>query len=132
MKKETHPTYYPDAKIICVCGHTLVTGSAQKEMHVEICSACHPFYTGKEKLIDTAGRVDRFKKIQELQKKTSQVRKGKAVKKAKSAQRKIEKEKEKIKKEIEENSKPKAKAPAKKAAPKKAKAPAKKTKTTKK
>ena len=122
MKKDIHPEYHKEAKIICACGNTMTIGSTVKEIQVEICSACHPFYTGKEKLIDTAGRVDRFKKIQELQKKTSQTRKGKAVKKAKSAERKIEKEKEKIKKEIAENSKPKTKAPAKKAAPKKAKA----------
>ena len=114
MKKDIHPEYHKNAKIICACGNTMTVGSTVKEIQVEICSACHPFYTGKEKLIDTAGRVDRFKKIQELQKKTSKTRKGKAVKKARSAERKLEKEKEKIKKEIAENSKPKAKAPAKK------------------
>ena len=69
MKKDIHPEYHKDAKIICACGNTMTIGSTVKEIQVEICSACHPFYTGKEKLIDTAGRVDRFKKIQELQKK---------------------------------------------------------------
>ena len=103
MKKNTHPTYYPDAKIICACGHILTTGSVQKEMHVEICSACHPFYTGKEKLVDTAGRVDRFKKKAELQKKASAIRKGKADKKKRSVVRKAEKEKEKIKAELKAN-----------------------------
>lgn len=62
MKKDIHPTYYTDAKIICACGNTLTTGSTKKELHVEICSACHPFYTGKQKLVDTAGRVERFQK----------------------------------------------------------------------
>jgi large subunit ribosomal protein L31 len=103
MKKETHPTYYPDAKIVCVCGNTMTIGSVQKEMHVEICSACHPFYTGKEKLVDTADRVDRFKKKAELQKKVSMDRKGKADKKKRATVRKAEKEKEKIKAELKAN-----------------------------
>ena len=63
MKKDVHPPYYPEAKVICACGNTFTTGSTQKEIHVEICSACHPFYTGKKHLVDTAGRVDRFKRI---------------------------------------------------------------------
>ena len=62
MKKETHPEYYPKAKVTCACGHVFYVGSTQKEMQTEICSACHPFYTGKEKLVDTAGRVEKFKK----------------------------------------------------------------------
>ncbi len=65
MKKDIHPQYYPKAKAICACGNTFETGSTQEELRVEICSACHPFYTGKEKLIDTAGRVERFRKLQE-------------------------------------------------------------------
>ena len=64
MKKETHPTYYSDAKVVCACGNTFTTGSTVKDLRVEICSNCHPFYTGKEKVMDTAGRVDRFKKRQ--------------------------------------------------------------------
>ena len=62
MKKDIHPTYYNDAKIICACGHTFATGSTQKEIRVEICSHCHPFFTGRQKLVDTAGRVDRFRR----------------------------------------------------------------------
>lgn len=65
MKKNIHPEYYTDAKIICSCGAVLLTGSTQKEMHVEICSQCHPFYTGKKKVVDSTGRVDRFKKLSE-------------------------------------------------------------------
>jgi large subunit ribosomal protein L31 len=65
MKKGIHPKYHDDAKIACYCGAELETGSTQKEMHVEICSQCHPFYTGKKKVMDTAGRVDRFKKMTE-------------------------------------------------------------------
>lgn len=64
MKPDIHPTYYPEAKIVCAsCNTVMITGSTQPEMRVEICSNCHPFYTGKQNLIDTAGRVDRFKRI---------------------------------------------------------------------
>lgn len=62
MKEGIHPTYFSDAVVTCVCGHTFKTGSSQKELRVDICSACHPFYTGKQKLIDTEGRIDRFRK----------------------------------------------------------------------
>jgi large subunit ribosomal protein L31 len=65
MKKDIHPKYYPEAKIICACGNTIKTGSTVPEMKIEICSACHPFFTGKKKLIDATGRVDRFKKLAE-------------------------------------------------------------------
>jgi len=61
MKKDIQPKYYPKAKIKCACGNTFETGSAKPELDVEICSSCHPFYTGKEKLIDTAGTIERFK-----------------------------------------------------------------------
>ncbi len=62
MQKKIHPTYNATAQATCVCGATYIVGSTSKEINVEICSACHPFYTGKENLLDTAGRVDRFKK----------------------------------------------------------------------
>lgn len=65
MKKDIHPKYYPEAKAACACGNSFTVGSTKQELHVEICSACHPFYTGKEKLIDTAGRVERFRKLQD-------------------------------------------------------------------
>ncbi len=61
MKKDIHPTYFPNAKVICSCGSSFVTGATQKDVRVEICANCHPFYTGEEKLIDTAGRVEKFK-----------------------------------------------------------------------
>ena len=60
MKKEIHPKYY-DAKVICACGNMVETGSTKKEMHVEICAACHPFFTGKSKFVDSAGRVEKFR-----------------------------------------------------------------------
>ncbi len=62
MKDGLHPTYYADAVVTCVCGNTFTTGSTQKEVRVDICSNCHPFFTGKQKLIDTEGRIDRFRK----------------------------------------------------------------------
>lgn len=61
MKEKLHPEYFADAKITCVCGHTFTAGASRKEIQVEICSNCHPFYTGETKLIDTAGRVEKFK-----------------------------------------------------------------------
>ncbi len=61
MKKDIHPQYYPKAKVKCACGASFTVGSTKPEIQVEICSACHPFYTGREKLIDTAGRVEKFK-----------------------------------------------------------------------
>ncbi len=61
MKDKIHPQYYSDAKVTCSCGNTFTTGSTHREIKVELCSACHPLYTGKKKLVDTAGRVDKFK-----------------------------------------------------------------------
>ncbi len=61
MKSDTHPTYYPEAKITCACGTTYTVGSTVEKMDVEICAACHPFYTGQDRTIDTAGRVEKFK-----------------------------------------------------------------------
>ena len=61
MKQGIHPTYFKDATVTCACGAVYLVGSTEKELKVEICSACHPFYTGKQKLVDTAGRVDKFK-----------------------------------------------------------------------
>lgn len=62
MKPEIHPKYFTDATVVCVCGHTFKTGSTMKELRVDICSNCHPFYTGKQKLMDTEGRIERFKR----------------------------------------------------------------------
>jgi large subunit ribosomal protein L31 len=62
MKKDLHPQYFTDAKVVCACGSTFITGSTKQELHVEICSNCHPFYTGKQNLLDVAGTIDKFKK----------------------------------------------------------------------
>ena len=61
MKKDIHPAY-GEATVRCACGETFKTGSVKDELTVEICSKCHPFYTGRQKLVDSGGRVDRFKK----------------------------------------------------------------------
>ena len=61
MKKDIHPQYFPKAKVKCGCGNEFIVGSTKKELEIEVCSKCHPFFTGKEKLIDTAGRVEKFK-----------------------------------------------------------------------
>lgn len=69
MKKDIHPTYYDKVTAVCSCGATFEIGSTMEEMKVEICSNCHPFYTGQEKSLDTAGRVERFKaRMQKAQK----------------------------------------------------------------
>ena len=61
MKNGIHPDYY-QTTISCACGNVIKTGSTEKDIRVEVCSKCHPFFTGKQKLVDTGGRVDRFKK----------------------------------------------------------------------
>ncbi len=62
MKKDIHPKYNNKSEVVCACGSTFPVGSTMNKIEVEICSQCHPFYTGNEKVLDTAGRVDRFKK----------------------------------------------------------------------
>jgi len=62
MKDKIHPKYYPDAEVTCSCGNTFTIGSTKKTLRVELCSKCHPFFTGEQKMIDTAGRVERFKR----------------------------------------------------------------------
>ena len=62
MKDGIHPKYFPDATITCACGASYVVGSTRKESKIAICSNCHPFFTGKQKYVDTEGRVDRFKR----------------------------------------------------------------------
>ena len=62
MKKDIHPKYYENATVRCVCGNTFSVGSTKEFIEVEVCSKCHPFYTGKEKIVDTLGRVEKFRK----------------------------------------------------------------------
>ncbi len=61
MKQDIHPKYYPTAKVKCACGNAFTTGSTKPEIQVEICYNCHPFFTGKEKILDVAGKVEKFK-----------------------------------------------------------------------
>jgi len=75
MKAEIHPTYYPDAQVICACGNTWTTGSTQKVIRTDVCSACHPFFTGEQRIVDTAGQVDRFlKRLQQAEERAAQVK----------------------------------------------------------
>jgi large subunit ribosomal protein L31 len=69
MKKDSHPSYYPDAQVICACGNTWNTGSTRKVIRTEVCSKCHPFFTGQQqRLVDREGQVDRFyRKLQARQ-----------------------------------------------------------------
>jgi large subunit ribosomal protein L31 len=60
VKDKIHPKWFPEARVHCACGSTFTTGSTLKEINVEICSACHPLFTGQQKFVDTAGRVDKF------------------------------------------------------------------------
>lgn len=87
MKKDIHPEYFPKAKATCACGAVHVVSSTMPEIHVEICSACHPFYTGNEKIIDTAGRVEKFKK------RTAASTAVKSTKPAKKVEKKVKAEK---------------------------------------
>ena len=82
MKDKIHPQYYNNSKVICACGNTWETGSTQKEIHTEICSACHPFYTGKQKLVDSARRVEKFQERAAKKTTTAKTRIGKKVKRA--------------------------------------------------
>ena len=62
MKAKVHPKFYEKAKVTCLCGNTFTTGSTKPEIRVEICGKCHPFYTGEQRIVDSLGRVERFKK----------------------------------------------------------------------
>ncbi len=69
MKEKIHPKYFPDAKVTCSCGNSFTTGSTRQTLRVELCNKCHPFFTGEQKIIDTAGRVERFNKKYKREKK---------------------------------------------------------------
>ncbi len=98
MKKDIHPTYYPDAKVRCACGNEFVVGSTRKELVVDICAKCHPYYTGKQQLVDTAGRVERFRSRTTKAKTVVKKEKKPRVKKPKATPTKVVKKK-KVEKE---------------------------------
>ncbi len=79
-KKNIHPKYYPKAKIKCACGNEFNVGSTEEKLDVEICSNCHPLFTGKQKLIDTAGRLERYQKIVARSEKIKQTKRSKVEK----------------------------------------------------
>lgn len=93
MKKDIHPKYYSDCKVTCVCGNSFVTGSTEPEIKIELCSACHPFYTGKQKLVDSARRVEKFETKVKASTVISKDKKGKKAKR-------VERAKERAKKEV--------------------------------
>ena len=66
MRDKIHPKYYEDAKVSCLCGNTFTAGSTKPEIRVEVCGRCHPFYTGEQRIVDSMGRVERFKKRYKL------------------------------------------------------------------
>ena len=90
MKTDIHPTYHADAAIKCACGASYQTGSTVEAISVELCSACHPFYTGKQKIVDSARRVEKFE-ARAGKKGDALTHKGKAAKKAARAAKKAEK-----------------------------------------
>lgn len=87
MKKDIHPKYQ-ECAVKCVCGNTFVTKSSLSEINVEICGACHPVYTGKQKMVDSTGRVDRFKKLLEKKQENVVSKKDKKENKAKAKKEK--------------------------------------------
>lgn len=94
MKKNIHPNYTTSAKITCACGAAYEIGSTNPDIQIELCAACHPFYTGKQKIIDTARRVEKFQERVSLK---TQAKTGKKVKAAKRSAQKIAKREEKEK-----------------------------------
>ena len=81
MKKGIHPTFYEDAQVVCSCGNTFTTGSTKKTITVEVCSKCHPLYTGEQRYIDSKGKVESFEKKREMAKKYEAIRVNKKEKK---------------------------------------------------
>lgn len=66
MKSSIHPKYYADASVVCVCGNRFTTGSTQEVIHVELCNKCHPFYTGEQRFVDAASRIQKFQQKQQI------------------------------------------------------------------
>jgi len=108
MKANIHPKWYPNCKVTCACGNTFTVGSTVPEINVEICSACHPFFTGQMKFIDSAGRVEAFKA---KQKAATKVKLSKSEKRKAKRAKKIAEEMarpetlEEVRKQVKKNSK---------------------------
>jgi len=126
MKKNTHPKYFVNATITCSCGNTILTGATREKISTELCSACHPFYTGQQKLIDTAKRVDKF---EERRKKAQEMKQKKVDDKLKRVVDESKETKEpSVEKTNAKKTTPKTTTPKKNAAPKSIKKTPKKTK----
>ena len=95
MKADIHPKWYPECKVTCACGNTFTVGATVPEMHIEVCSACHPYFTGQMKYIDTKGRIQRF---QEKAKKAAALKAKKLKKKERRKKERPESFKEMLKK----------------------------------
>jgi len=102
MKANIHPKYYPQATITCACGNVFKVGSTVEKIEVEICSACHPFYTGKQKLVDSAGQVDRFRRRLEMAQKLQKSSAKKSAKKSSKVSGKKTTSKESAQKSVSE------------------------------
>lgn len=109
MKKDIHPKYYAEAKVICACGHVFTTGSTLPEIKTELCSVCHPFYTGKQKLVDTARRIEKFEAKVAAKSAVAKTRKGKKVKRAVRAAVKAKAETKAVRPKAEKAAKTKTK-----------------------
>jgi len=99
MKKNIHPEYHEEVKVTCACGNNFVVGSTLKEIRIELCNECHPFYTGKQKLVDATRRVEKFQEKLTKVKAVAATRKGKKAKKAAVKAKKETTKKETTKKE---------------------------------
>jgi len=81
MKEDIHPEFYPEAKVVCACGNSWTTGSTQPEIRTDVCSECHPFYTGEQRMLDTGGQVERFlKKLERRKEKMAELERHRASK----------------------------------------------------
>jgi len=107
MQSGIHPTYHREVTVVCVCGKSFVTGSTILKISTEICSNCHPFYTGEKKFVDTGGRVDRFKKLAERASKAAAAHSALKAKRAKKAVA-DEKKEEKVAKTVKTEKKSEA------------------------
>jgi len=86
MKQGIHPKYFEQAQVVCVCGNKFTTGSTQEVIRVELCYACHPFYTGEQKFVDSASRIQKFQQKTELAKKYQVINKEKKEKEMKKSE----------------------------------------------
>lgn len=102
MKKNIHPQWYEETRVVCTCGNTFTVGSTVPEIRVEVCAKCHPFYTGEQKFIDTLGRVEKFQQKEKLKEKYAPIL---AAKKAKKENREEEDQTPKTLKEMLQASK---------------------------